>query len=247
MHTLRVNQIVHESHVDGPGERAVVYLQGCPIHCPGCQSPHLWDESGGTEWTVEDLTAELLDANKPVTISGGEPFAQADGVAILLAMLRVQQPNLHVIVYSGFVLEDILEMAEAIPTMMVILDLADILVDGPFIAGEDHDWVQWRGSANQRPIYLRSSLRHGWLQNLMVLDWDTQVLTISEDGEEIIGTAGVMRALFDDLESTRRCGETQQCGQTRQNGQTQRHGQAPQLGQAHQHNQTQPCGQARPA
>jgi anaerobic ribonucleoside-triphosphate reductase activating protein len=39
-----------------PGEVTLALnLSGCPCHCQGCHSPHLWDEIG------EDLTPELLD------------------------------------------------------------------------------------------------------------------------------------------------------------------------------------------
>lgn len=206
--TLRVAHYVHHSLVDGPGARAVLFLHGCPIRCPACQSPGLWDYDGGFEVDVEAVAAELLDTGLPVTISGGEPFAQPEGVAGLLARLRVQRPKLHVIVYSGFVLEDILEMSEAIPAMRGILDLADVLVDGPYIPDLDHDWVQWRGSANQRPIDLRASVFTGIVHRLVELDWCSgQVITVTGEGD-LVGTAGAMRELFgEDLAPSRMCGQ----------------------------------------
>ncbi len=39
-----------------PGEVTLALnLSGCPCHCPGCHSPHLWEDIG------EPLNAELLD------------------------------------------------------------------------------------------------------------------------------------------------------------------------------------------
>ena len=40
-----------------PGEVTLALnLSGCPCHCPGCHSQHLWEDIG------ENLTEELLDA-----------------------------------------------------------------------------------------------------------------------------------------------------------------------------------------
>lgn len=166
---------------------------------------------------IAEVAAELLDTGLPITISGGEPFAQAEAVAELLVAIKIQDPGRHVIVYSGFTLEDLLTMAEAIPEIIVMLRKADILVDGPFLAEEDDDSVQWRGSRNQRVIDLHSTLlysdegRRCWFESIVELDWQIQVLSITDDGD-VLGTAGVMTALFDDggLKPTRMCGETTQ-------------------------------------
>jgi anaerobic ribonucleoside-triphosphate reductase activating protein len=208
MTKIRIADII-TSQVDGPGQRKVAYLQGCPIQCPGCQNRHLWDPEGGTEWETDDLAAALLDSGLPVTISGGEPMLQAGAVADLLAALRLQAPELHVIIYSGFQLEDLLEMGQAIPSIIDVLSQADILVDGPFVQDLDHDKVQWRGSSNQRPLNLHQTV---WYAREIVCleleDWDrSQTLIVDLDGD-VIGTAGTMRELFDDTQPTRMCGQT---------------------------------------
>lgn len=215
MAILRIAQIIQESFVDGPGRRVVVLMHGCPIHCPDCQNKHLWDLDGGQEMDTDDLAAMILDSKLPLSLTGGEPFAQAEAVAELLVAIDIQDPDRHVIVYSGFTLEDLLTMAEAIPEIIVVLRKADILVDGPFIAALDTPWMQWMGSSNQRAIDLHSTLlyadegRRCWFENIIELDWDTQVLTVTGEGD-VIGTAGSMTDLFGDdgLERTRMCGET---------------------------------------
>ena len=214
---MRVAKIIHSSYVDGPGQRAVLYTQRCPVRCPGCQSPHLWDEDGGQEMVVDQVAVELLSAGLPVTISGGEPFAQAEAVADLIATMRLQNPGLEVVVYSGFVIEDLILMARAIPAIWDVLAMADVLVDGPYIAALDHDRMQWRGAENQRPIDLQATLFHPdarevspvhYPGRLVLLDWDTQVLQVTADGE-VVGTAGAMEDLFaEGLEPARMCGQT---------------------------------------
>ena len=44
---LRLSGVVKESIVDGPQLRFVVFVQGCPHHCPGCHNPETWDPNGG--------------------------------------------------------------------------------------------------------------------------------------------------------------------------------------------------------
>lgn len=212
---LRMHYITRSSYVDGPGKRIVLYVQGCPIHCPGCQSPFLWNEQDGAEMDTEDVAAELLSARTPITISGGEPMAQAEAVADVLMRIRTQRPSEHVVVYSGYTLEDLLEMAQALPAIRDVLLLANVLVDGPFIQAQDDDFVQYRGSRNQRPIDLQRSL---WIGDngleigpggLVILDWDTQVLTVTSAGD-VVGTEGMITELFEESTPNRMCGQTEE-------------------------------------
>lgn len=79
--------------VDGPGVRAVVFLQGCPLRCLYCHNPDTWTGSG-TEFTPEALTAKLLrfrpyfSGGGGVTFSGGEPLLQPEFLAEMLERLH---------------------------------------------------------------------------------------------------------------------------------------------------------------
>jgi pyruvate-formate lyase-activating enzyme len=77
-----VADIVDTSCVDGPGNRYVVFLQGCTFNCVACHNPHTIDRraSASTRWIdVADLHADIASKApflSGVTVSGGEPTLQ---------------------------------------------------------------------------------------------------------------------------------------------------------------------------
>lgn len=84
--------------LDGPGVRAVVFLQGCPLRCRYCHNPDT-QMGGGTVVTAEELTARLLrfrpyfQRGGGVTFSGGEPLMQPEFLAEMLC--RLHQAGIH--------------------------------------------------------------------------------------------------------------------------------------------------------
>jgi pyruvate formate lyase activating enzyme len=94
---LRVNRIQRFSLHDGPGIRTTVFVQGCPVHCWWCHNPETWAENSASMRAVirKELVAELerdalywRESGGGVTISGGEPLAQAEAVGALLEVLK---------------------------------------------------------------------------------------------------------------------------------------------------------------
>lgn len=128
----------------GPGLRLGIWMAGCPQRCAGCISPE-WQEMGsGYRTTVDELLSglqPLLQEVDGVTISGGEPFAQPEGLTALLRGLR-QSGIADIMAYSGYPIEQLRQIA---PEPLALLDA---LVDGPFQDGLPTD-SPWRGSANQ--------------------------------------------------------------------------------------------------
>jgi hypothetical protein len=98
-------------------------------------------------------------------------------------MLRI-----HTIVYTGIYLEEIIDMAQAIPEYWTILTAADVLVDGPFIQEEADPRCQYRGSRNQRVIDLRRTFDvRQVLQRAPIVtlerEWDGQhLVSVAPDG-----------------------------------------------------------------
>lgn len=156
---IRIAGIVSDSIVDGPGLRFALFVQGCPHHCPGCHNPHTHDPLGGFETTTDVLLSEirsnpLLDG---VTFSGGEPFLQAAALAEIAR--EVKKLGLDVIVYTGYVWEDIVKANRE--DWNALLSIVDVVVDGPFIQKLRNWELQYRGSSNQRTIDVKRSLAEG--------------------------------------------------------------------------------------
>jgi len=149
---LRVAGLWHASVVEGPGRRSVLQVQGCPLRCPGCAVPQTHPFEGGAVLGVEALVEALLDPmgapRDGVTVLGGEPFAQSAGLAALLGGLKAR--GIHLVVYTGYTLEALARRAE--PAVRAALELTDLLIDGPFVAGLTEGAGEWRGSRNQRLI-----------------------------------------------------------------------------------------------
>ena len=153
---------MQDSIVDGPGFRFVVFAQGCNQHCEGCHNPATWDMDGGIDKPVEALVAEMKSnpLTDGLTLSGGEPFLQAAECAELSAAAR--QSGLNVWAYSGFTFEELLERAQGGDAdTMALLEMSDVLVDGPFLLAERTLSLKWRGSRNQRIINVKESLSAG--------------------------------------------------------------------------------------
>ncbi|MGI6518883.1 MAG: anaerobic ribonucleoside-triphosphate reductase activating protein [Bacillota bacterium] len=156
---LRLAGIVDESVVDGPGVRLVIFAQGCPHHCPRCHNPHTWNMDGGALVAAEEIV-ERLRANPVlagVTLSGGEPFAQASEFGRLAA--AISRMSLSVMAYTGYTWENIVQWRS--PGVRLLLDNTDILVDGPYVDSLRKPGLKWRGSSNQRIIDVQASLNSG--------------------------------------------------------------------------------------
>lgn len=164
---MRIANTVSDSIVDGPGLRFAVFTQGCPHHCPGCHNPETFDPNGGREIPVEDLAAQI--GGNPLiqglTLTGGEPFAQAADCAKLAK--AAHEAGWSVWTYTGYTLETIL--ASENPAWQELLRSTDVLVDGPFRQEEKSYELSFRGSRNQRLIRVRETLEKGepvlWTQS----------------------------------------------------------------------------------
>ena len=158
---LRLAGVIRESIVDGPGWRFVVFVQGCPHHCPGCQNPQTHDFNGGYETTVGNIVNAVKE-NKllsGITLSGGEPFTQAKELTILAKEIKAL--GLDVMSFSGWTYEELLCGANSDNGWLELLEELSYLIDGKFILAEKSLELKFRGSKNQRIIDVQKSLVSG--------------------------------------------------------------------------------------
>ena len=133
------------STCDGPGMRNVVFFQGCDRHCPGCHNAGTWDLNSGHLMSVDDLV-ETIDKNTPlrkITISGGEPLLQFDGLMALVHSLRDR--DYDIAVYTGNRIEDV---------SPALLDCIDYIKVGDFQMDKRTTTKPYVGSTNQDFIKL---------------------------------------------------------------------------------------------
>jgi anaerobic ribonucleoside-triphosphate reductase activating protein len=147
-----VSRTLDRCTVLGPGIRAVIWVQGCPLRCEGCLAAETLPFDGGTIQTVTALASWLtgLEGIEGVTFSGGEPFAQAGSLALLLDEVRKVRPGFTAMSYSGFTQAALRRGTEE---QRALLGRLDLLIDGPYQRGK-HGSFRWRGSSNQRLIPL---------------------------------------------------------------------------------------------
>lgn len=156
---LRVAGIIRESVVDGPGLRSVVFAQGCPRLCPGCQNPDTIDPVGGRLLDEREILEEISKAKllRGVTFSGGEPFMQAEAFARLGRWIK--ELGLDLMTYTGYTWDELLRLGKEHQAVMELLEVSDYVVDGPFIESQKDLNLAFRGSRNQRIVDVKASLQ----------------------------------------------------------------------------------------
>lgn len=142
-----------------PGISVSFYTQGCPHKCHGCHNPETWDFERGKEFTPKVLEEIItaLSANgikRALAVMGGEPLCEENAFLTLLVISNVKEklPDTKVYVWTGYLYENLLKNSD--PHIQKILDLADVLIDGPYMEALRDTTLPMRGSSNQRIIEL---------------------------------------------------------------------------------------------
>ena len=178
---LNIMGYVDESEVNGPGKRAVVWLQGCQRECEGCFNPKSWSFEINQLISVEHLVEKILNNSKNtgVTFSGGEPFWQAP--ALTEVAKKVKAAGLNVMSFTGFTLEK-LQSEYAPACSKELIQQLDILIDGAYVKSlAINDPNSLVSSSNQRVHVFNPELKDK-------LDWasDQIEIHILKDGSRII-------------------------------------------------------------
>lgn len=153
---LNIHGILDRSRANGPGIRTAIWFQGCTLHCPGCFNPDTHSQEPAHRMAVCELLAKLKSNQRGiegVTITGGEPLQQEEGLLALLRGIR-STTCLSVVLFSGYGEGEIRRMRLG----GRVLQLVDVLVAGRYVA-QRHLGAGLRGSANQRAHLLTPRYR----------------------------------------------------------------------------------------
>jgi anaerobic ribonucleoside-triphosphate reductase activating protein len=156
---LRIADTCVGTRALGPGLRSVAWVQGCPFRCQGCIAPGWIPQQPAREASAADLAAELLThpGVTGFTFSGGEPMAQAAGLAAVIDIAR-RERDLTLICFTGYRLAELRDRPPG-PGVAELLARTDVLIDGRYVAAKNDDRGM-RGSSNQRVHMLTSRLAY---------------------------------------------------------------------------------------
>lgn len=170
---MNYHKIEKTSVANGPGVRVTLWVSGCRIGCHNCQNPQTWDFDSGKlfdNFAKEELFESLNKSYiQGITFSGGHPLEpeNVETVYLLIKEIKEKFPTKDIWLYTGYTWEYIF------PTIMTsdfnldrfyrqeIINMCDVVVDGPFIEEQKDLTLKWCGSRNQRVINCKKTLEEG--------------------------------------------------------------------------------------
>ena len=151
---MRIARMIYPVNVLGAGNRIGIWTAGCPHECKGCSNPELWDINSAENISVKiifDTVAKIrkIHSIDGITITGGEPFLQAEELSLLIEMLTTLTSD--ILVYSGYTFQELKLMND--PCVDSVIRNIAVLIDGKYIE-EKNTGLPLRGSSNQEIIIL---------------------------------------------------------------------------------------------
>jgi len=158
---MKIAGFYDESISNGIGWRAVLFVSGCPHHCPGCHNKEAQDFNYGTEFNKEEILDRIKNNSilKGITISGGEPLCKQNikEVCEFIKDVKKIKPNFNVWCYSGYTFEELMDRNDE--DTNECLNEIDVLVDGEFKLDKKDPTLKFRGSSNQRILDVKNTLK----------------------------------------------------------------------------------------
>jgi anaerobic ribonucleoside-triphosphate reductase activating protein len=152
---LRLHAFLPVSRANGPGRRAVLWVQGCSLGCPGCFNPGTHPFDQGEPAGVDEVFSQVMAARarfgiQGVTVSGGEPLQQRHALLALLGRIRAET-DLSALVFTGYTWQEVGAMRDS----AALLGHIDVLIAGRYDQRQ-HLAAGLRGSAS-KTIHLLSN------------------------------------------------------------------------------------------
>lgn len=182
---IRISWYTEKTDLLGPFFRFVLWVQGCERKCRGCIAAHMQNTDGGKEVNIHSLAEHIIAASEceGITVSGGEPFYQADRLCTLIEKVKKERSSFGVIIYTGYTIEELKNSGDK--NVSKLLGYTDILIDGHYDEELD-DNAGPRGSSNQRIIPLSDRYENS-MEYYEITRGRRNSIMISDDSLKMIG------------------------------------------------------------
>ena len=159
---------------NGTGVRVVLWCAGCTRKCLGCFNPETWDFDAGKHFNNDMkkyLFEQLLKPYiKGITFSGGHPLEpqNVEDMYSLIAEIKYNFPDKDIWLYTGYTLDishftivynDAMPDSKHHNYILQILQMCDVVVDGPYMKDFRDVTLAFRGSKNQRIIDVKETIK----------------------------------------------------------------------------------------
>lgn len=150
-----IHKIQYNDIAGGAGWRTTVWFAGCPLRCPGCHNPELWDKASGSPMDLSEYRAvrDSMEGalNAGLNLLGGEPLADWNvEEAEILADIAASRGR-DTWVWTGYGFEEALERA---PWMRDPAFGVRMVIAGPYEQDLRDTSIPYMGSSNQ----------HAWMR-----------------------------------------------------------------------------------
>ena len=157
---VQIDRVYYPVQTLGYGNRVGIWTIGCIHHCENCSNPELWEFDSSKDISIDKIISCVRQAKEVdgVTITGGDPFEQAEELYRLVKALK----NLgikDILVYSGYTIDELRIKGQI---ERAILKEIGILVDGQYVDSLN-DNKSFRGSSNQVIHVLNEELTDRYL------------------------------------------------------------------------------------
>lgn len=162
---MNYSKIYSVDIANGNGFRVSLFVSGCSRKCPGCFNPEAQNPAFGKPFDDEAKQKIYKELEnywcKGLSLLGGEPMSKlSDNRKQIIEFAREVKskfPDKDIWMWSGYKFEEL----AGDETSREILELVDVLVDGPFVEELKDLSLVWKGSLNQRVIDLKKTMACG--------------------------------------------------------------------------------------
>jgi anaerobic ribonucleoside-triphosphate reductase activating protein len=149
---MNYGKIIYFDTANARGLSTVLFISGCTNHCEGCHNKETWDFNYGYPFTKKEEDNIITSLKNPhvknLVISGGDPchLKNIDTITTFLFKIRMEIPNINIIVYTGYTYEEIKDNSK----YKNFFSLINYLIDGRYDKTKPTKGLDYRGSTNQR-------------------------------------------------------------------------------------------------